>query len=140
MASTSNLVQYSINKSKVMLGFVGSQWEQHIVAELDSAMNKWVDSVPDHCKLFATLFDLHLSSGLVSAMGPQSRERSVAKPVSVSVCNILPPPNYRSSTLHPIASETFTTLVPVPRDLHECSPGLYPCPGRGQRADRATSV
>ncbi|CAE6426439.1 unnamed protein product [Rhizoctonia solani] len=39
---------YSINKSKILLGFVGPQWEQHIVAELDSALNKWIDSVPDH--------------------------------------------------------------------------------------------
>ncbi|KZT39109.1 hypothetical protein SISSUDRAFT_1003901 [Sistotremastrum suecicum HHB10207 ss-3] len=41
---------YSINKSKILLGFVGPQWEQHIVAELDSALNKWIDSVPDHLK------------------------------------------------------------------------------------------
>lgn len=40
--------QYSINKSKVLLGFIGSRWEQHIVSELDSALNKWVDAVPDH--------------------------------------------------------------------------------------------
>ncbi|EJU04909.1 hypothetical protein DACRYDRAFT_114226 [Dacryopinax primogenitus] len=41
---------YSINKSKVLLGFVGARWEQHIVAELDSALNKWIDSVPAHLK------------------------------------------------------------------------------------------
>ncbi|KZT07889.1 uncharacterized protein LAESUDRAFT_724354 [Laetiporus sulphureus 93-53] len=41
---------YSINKSKALLGFVGKQWEQQIVAELDSALNKWVDSVPDHLR------------------------------------------------------------------------------------------
>ncbi|KAF9493319.1 hypothetical protein BDN71DRAFT_1570031 [Pleurotus eryngii] len=41
---------YSINKSKILLGFVGAQWEQQIVAELDSALNKWVDSVPDHLR------------------------------------------------------------------------------------------
>ncbi|KAL4249328.1 ABC-transporter-regulating transcription factor-like protein [Abortiporus biennis] len=41
---------YSINKSKALLGFVGPQWEQHIVAELDSALNKWIDSVPDHLR------------------------------------------------------------------------------------------
>ncbi|KIM40781.1 hypothetical protein M413DRAFT_412939 [Hebeloma cylindrosporum] len=41
---------YSINKSKILLGFVGEQWEQHIVAELDSALNKWVDAVPDHLR------------------------------------------------------------------------------------------
>lgn len=45
---TNGRQQYSINKSKALLGFVGQQWEQHIVAELDSALNKWVDSVPDH--------------------------------------------------------------------------------------------
>ncbi|TCD69092.1 hypothetical protein EIP91_008734 [Steccherinum ochraceum] len=41
---------YSINKSKTLLGLVGKQWEQHIVAELDSALNKWIDSVPDHLR------------------------------------------------------------------------------------------
>ncbi|KAI0719057.1 fungal-specific transcription factor domain-containing protein [Cerioporus squamosus] len=39
---------YSINKSKLTLGMVGPAWEQKIVAELDSAMNKWVDTVPPH--------------------------------------------------------------------------------------------
>jgi hypothetical protein len=28
---------YTINKSKVLLGFVGERWEQHIVAELGAA-------------------------------------------------------------------------------------------------------
>ncbi|KAI0925293.1 hypothetical protein AcV7_005573 [Taiwanofungus camphoratus] len=41
---------YSINKSKILLGFVGPQWEQRIVAELDSSLNRWVDSVPDHLR------------------------------------------------------------------------------------------
>ncbi|KAG6834019.1 hypothetical protein H0H93_012491, partial [Arthromyces matolae] len=41
---------YAINKSKIVLGFVGKQWEQHIVAELDSALNKWVDSIPEHLR------------------------------------------------------------------------------------------
>ncbi|KIJ13123.1 hypothetical protein PAXINDRAFT_14023 [Paxillus involutus ATCC 200175] len=41
---------YSINKSKVHLGFVGQQWEEHIVAEHDSALNKWFDAVPQHLR------------------------------------------------------------------------------------------
>src|ERR1700722_11939255 len=49
-------MQYSIKKSKILLGFVGQQWEQHIVSELDSALNKWIDSVPDH----RTFFPQHL--------------------------------------------------------------------------------
>ncbi|KAI0697711.1 fungal-specific transcription factor domain-containing protein [Cerioporus squamosus] len=39
---------YSINKSKAILGMIGPEWEQKIVAELDSALNKWVDMVPPH--------------------------------------------------------------------------------------------
>ncbi|TFK84862.1 hypothetical protein K466DRAFT_495789 [Polyporus arcularius HHB13444] len=39
---------YSINKSKLTLGMVGPAWEQKIVAELDSAINKWIDMVPPH--------------------------------------------------------------------------------------------
>ncbi|KAI0298023.1 fungal-specific transcription factor domain-containing protein [Multifurca ochricompacta] len=41
---------YSINKSKIFLGFVGPHWEQHIVAELDSRLNEWIDTVPGHLK------------------------------------------------------------------------------------------
>ncbi|KIK66923.1 hypothetical protein GYMLUDRAFT_239127 [Collybiopsis luxurians FD-317 M1] len=41
---------YAINKSKILLGFGGEQWQQHIVAELDSALNQWVDSIPDHLR------------------------------------------------------------------------------------------
>ncbi|KAJ3712064.1 fungal-specific transcription factor domain-containing protein [Lentinula raphanica] len=41
---------YAINKSKILMGFGGDEWEQHIVAELDSALNQWVDTVPDHLR------------------------------------------------------------------------------------------
>ncbi|KAI0373472.1 hypothetical protein BV20DRAFT_962633 [Pilatotrama ljubarskyi] len=41
---------YSINKSKVLMGFVGHEWEERIVAELDSLLNKWIDTVPDHLR------------------------------------------------------------------------------------------
>ena len=37
-----------MNRSKAALGFLG-QWKlQDIVAQLDSAMNKWLSSLPDH--------------------------------------------------------------------------------------------
>ncbi|KAK1220718.1 Gypsy retrotransposon integrase-like protein 1 [Marasmius sp. AFHP31] len=41
---------YSINKSRTLLGLVGPQWEQRIVTELDSALNKWVDTVPEYLR------------------------------------------------------------------------------------------
>jgi hypothetical protein len=40
--------QYSIRKSKTLLGLVGPEAEQKIVSSLDSSLNEWVDSVPDH--------------------------------------------------------------------------------------------
>lgn len=41
---------YSINKSKAILGYRGDDWERRIVTELDSVLNRWVDSIPDHRK------------------------------------------------------------------------------------------
>ena len=46
----SSLDQYSTTKSKTILGFVGPQWEERIVADLDSALNNWMDSIPAHRK------------------------------------------------------------------------------------------
>ncbi|KAN0130574.1 hypothetical protein V8E53_011660 [Lactarius tabidus] len=43
---------YSINKSELFLGVVGAHWEQHVVVELDSELNEWIDMVPNHCAFF----------------------------------------------------------------------------------------
>ncbi|KZV65400.1 hypothetical protein PENSPDRAFT_655777 [Peniophora sp. CONT] len=41
---------YSIQKSKVFLGFVGPDWEHNVIAELDSALTKWHDAIPEHLR------------------------------------------------------------------------------------------
>ncbi|KAG9032780.1 hypothetical protein FRB95_001040 [Tulasnella sp. JGI-2019a] len=41
---------YAIRQSKIDLGFVGPGWKQDKIAELDSALNEWLDVVPDHLK------------------------------------------------------------------------------------------
>ncbi|KAG7446295.1 uncharacterized protein BT62DRAFT_931742 [Guyanagaster necrorhizus] len=41
---------YSIKKSRAMLGLTGKDWEQRLVADLDSSLNAWVDSIPDHLR------------------------------------------------------------------------------------------
>ncbi|KAG8996020.1 hypothetical protein FRB93_000982 [Tulasnella sp. JGI-2019a] len=41
---------YCIDKSKVRLGFVGAEWEQDKVSELDSALNEWQEALPDHLR------------------------------------------------------------------------------------------
>ncbi|KJA20732.1 hypothetical protein HYPSUDRAFT_42806 [Hypholoma sublateritium FD-334 SS-4] len=38
---------YSTKKSKVLSGLIEDGWEQRIVAQLDSSMNQWKDSMPD---------------------------------------------------------------------------------------------
>lgn len=43
-----NKVQYAMNKTKARYGIKGPGWEQTIVAELDSALNSWLDEVPPH--------------------------------------------------------------------------------------------
>ncbi|RPD52803.1 hypothetical protein L227DRAFT_439478 [Lentinus tigrinus ALCF2SS1-6] len=41
---------YTTNKSKLLFGFVGPAWKQGVVAELDSALNRWMDTVPAHLR------------------------------------------------------------------------------------------
>ncbi|KAJ7110599.1 fungal-specific transcription factor domain-containing protein [Mycena epipterygia] len=41
---------YGTNRSKAMIGLNDDMWEQKIVAELDSALNTWFDSVPSHLR------------------------------------------------------------------------------------------
>ncbi|KII84068.1 hypothetical protein PLICRDRAFT_367695 [Plicaturopsis crispa FD-325 SS-3] len=40
---------YAVNKSKIPRGYA-KDWEQTIVAELDSALNQWLEDVPDHLR------------------------------------------------------------------------------------------
>ncbi|KAJ7190588.1 fungal-specific transcription factor domain-containing protein [Mycena pura] len=41
---------YGLNKAKVQLAHRDDAWEEHIVAELDSALNGWVDLIPKHLR------------------------------------------------------------------------------------------
>ncbi|KAJ3516821.1 hypothetical protein NLJ89_g887 [Agrocybe chaxingu] len=41
---------YSLSSTNWRLGLFGQKWKFHIVAELDSSLNKWLDSVPDHLR------------------------------------------------------------------------------------------
>ncbi|KAJ6587119.1 fungal-specific transcription factor domain-containing protein [Mycena vulgaris] len=41
---------YASNKSRILMGLVGTDWEQRAVAELDSAMNEFLGSLPEHLR------------------------------------------------------------------------------------------
>lgn len=45
---SAQLLQYSTRKSRLILGYVGKRWENHIVSSLETALRKWADSVPQH--------------------------------------------------------------------------------------------
>ncbi|KAK0466120.1 fungal-specific transcription factor domain-containing protein [Desarmillaria tabescens] len=58
---------YSIHKSKVLF-VLKKDWEQQIVVELDSALDKWVDSIPEHLRWNpdrADLLHFHQSATLL---------------------------------------------------------------------------
>ncbi|KAF7341905.1 Zn(2)-C6 fungal-type domain-containing protein [Mycena sanguinolenta] len=41
---------YGSNKSRVLHGFIGDDWEQQIIAELDSSLDEFLNSIPDHLR------------------------------------------------------------------------------------------
>lgn len=43
------IFQYSIDKSKQVLGLAGPGYDVKMVSQLDGALYNWLDSVPDHC-------------------------------------------------------------------------------------------
>ncbi|KAJ7450938.1 fungal-specific transcription factor domain-containing protein [Mycena galericulata] len=43
-------ILYSLNKAKAQFAVRDDAWEEHLVAELDSALNKWVDLIPAHLR------------------------------------------------------------------------------------------
>lgn len=117
--------QYSINKSKILLGFVGPQWEQHIVAELDSALNKWIDTVPDHCK-WCNQSSWVTSLIICSALGPTPREPPVLQPIRHIIRNILPPSDSHPSSIHSLTPKTVTSDFPFAGNLHQRCPFVQP--------------
>ena len=39
---------YCTARSRISMGHVGPEWEKKIAAQLDAAMNKWIDELPEH--------------------------------------------------------------------------------------------
>lgn len=40
--------QYANKRSKVIRGYVGPHWEEKTVSQLNSALNQWLDTLPQH--------------------------------------------------------------------------------------------
>ncbi|CAA7261683.1 unnamed protein product [Cyclocybe aegerita] len=48
---------YSTKKSKLLTGLIGNEWESRIVAELDSSMNQWKNSLPEFLRWTSDMKD-----------------------------------------------------------------------------------
>lgn len=109
---------YSTKKSKLLTGLIGNQWEQHVVAELDSAMNNWKDSLLDHCASAGRRLTFWIIYHDSSAVESSSREYHIPTPICLASYNVLLHPNPNPPTIHP---ESVSTLVSVPCHMHQRS-------------------
>lgn len=111
---------YSTRKSKALSGLVGGQWEQRVVAELDSAMNKWIDSVPEHREQPSS--DIHLLTfygpRLCSSVGSSPGEYALLRPVCIPARHVLSCSHPDTS---PISAHTISLDVSFIRHLFQCS-------------------
>ena len=108
---------------------VGPQWEQKIVAELDSAINKWIDMVPLHCECSANMFHCRPHNSLNrSTMGPRSRRSSLPEPVGYTLCELLFAADLHTQAIYSVTSQTFTAHPAFLGDLHKRGAFLHACP------------
>ncbi|KAJ6489867.1 fungal-specific transcription factor domain-containing protein [Mycena sanguinolenta] len=89
---------YGSKKSKILLGWDGPAWEQRAVAELDSAMNDFVDTIPHHLRWDpenppqGTFFDqaamLHITYNhiLIAIHRPYIQRTTAQGAPSLSIC------------------------------------------------------
>lgn len=130
-------LQYSLNKYGLMMGSREKGWEEHTVASLDSALNNWFDSLPDHRG--STLYSLPLTaySFLASALGTPTRESNVLYPVGGTARCLLLHSNHDPSAVHTYCPQgEFFVFLRV-RDLCECCPCFQP---RCRRSPEAVPV
>jgi hypothetical protein len=97
-------LQYSTRKAKTIGGLMREQWEDKIVSEIDSALNKWLDVIPPHRLSFFYLpFSRLPMIPLDSALEQTTTERGILHAVGHSTRGLLPHANPRPSTVHSIS-------------------------------------
>jgi hypothetical protein len=69
--------QYASSKAKSHFGFNGEDWELRTIANFNSILNVWVDSVPEHCAYVLYLPTLTLNSVSVTVRWDPTREDGV---------------------------------------------------------------
>jgi hypothetical protein len=98
-------MQYSLSKVRVAYA-IDDQWEEDVAVELDSALNRWREQVPEHrTSSFSSLPSS--TSRLVcllatdSALGPHAHGPGVLRPVGCAALYVLSIADPNSSAVHP---------------------------------------
>ena len=97
-------------------------WEEHTVASLDSALNNWFDSLPDHRKSTLDSAPLPTYWLLSSALGSSTGESNVLCSVGGTARCLLLYSNHDPSAVHTYFPEGELLVFLCIRDLCECCP------------------
>lgn len=100
------------------------------MAELDSALNKWIDAIPEHrASSLCSPSSTRSNSFRRSALGPNPRRPCFLPPICRSLLPLLPAPNHDPSSVHPFATQALPSLLPLPCDMHERGEVMQSCCG-----------
>ncbi|KAG6877624.1 hypothetical protein C0993_005535 [Termitomyces sp. T159_Od127] len=66
--------QYATNKSRILYGFVGQQWEETIVSEVDSALEFWMVKLPDHHANHSLILWIYADDSILGWCDPATQE------------------------------------------------------------------
>ena len=121
--------KYATNKSRAQLGHSDQQWEQRVIVELDSALNKWADDLPSHRELCVSSYGMPIAHGQVgdhySAMESGTGEHAVSEPGSDNRRFLLPTSNRGPPTVHVFLSPRIADFACIHHHLHERCPSSY---------------
>ena len=134
---TDSPLQYSTSKSRTILGFVGPQWEERIVAELDSALNNWLNSLPAHRMFPSPFLTFFVNPKLFdSQVGPTKSKYNLSYTVRRASRGVLQPADNHPPAFHrkpprcvrgDIPADVTVGAIPEPVDMHERSKIVCSC-------------
>lgn len=120
--------QYSIKRSGSIFNQSAQHSDQELIAELDSAMNNWMDSVPSHCT--TDLASYVWPASLIpwySEMASKWQQRTRPQTISCAARNLLPSSDLHSSTVHTFSSEPYSRCISFSGNMYQCRALVLSC-------------
>ena len=120
-------LQYSVNRHGPIMGTREKGWEEITVASLDSALNSWFDSLPDHRGSTLDGAPLLAYRSLSSALGSPTGESNLLRSISSTTHCLLLYSDYDPSTVHTYCPERERFVFSCIRNLCKRCPCFQPC-------------